>query len=86
MTNETVEMFNELTTLLASISGAEEVQPSFSLSYVVVCKDESSKKNVDAVSLELVKQAEKMNISLEIVSCTKEEIADARARLMNSVA
>lgn len=85
LTEETIEMAKELRNLLGTIEGAKQVQESFTLEYVVVVADEAGKTNVNQVGSELIKQAEKMNISLDIVAATEEEIAEARARLMNSV-
>lgn len=86
ITQGTLEMCEELRSILGAITGAEKVQESFSLEYVIVCKDEAAKSNVEQVAKMLIEQAEKQNISLDIVAATEDEIADARKRLMSQVA
>lgn len=81
ITNEVVEMAEELRDILGRVVGVEGVEEGFVLQYMCKVKEEKDKASVERVAEMLTEQANKKQISLEITVATSAEIEDARKRL-----
>ena len=80
VSTDVIEMEREISEILGAVIGAEKIETSYCLQFLVTVKDEDGKLNVEKVAEELVAQADKHGISLEIVAATKEELEEAKAR------
>lgn len=80
MNPDVIEMEKELASILGTATGAENVQMSFTIQYLVTAKDEDAKINLEKIAEMLIEQAEKSNLGLEITVATKEELEEAKSR------